>query len=199
MSNLKINETPLRTAKNYKIKNIIIEESDIPKKIEKFNNFKVSKLGSKITIDENVSKVKLKYGLEANLTNQVIESANYKASIAIDSKTHKEAEIDFDIDKTNPNLVGNIEITANEGTKSTIILKYETSKDVKAYHNSVIRANARKNAVLNIIIVNFINELSNNFIAIQNEIGENAKVNYCIIDFGGKNSITNYFSNISRR
>ena len=197
MNNITLNETPVRTAKNYKINNIVIENFSMPNKLEKFYNFKVSKLGSKITIDENVSKANLKYGLEADLTKQVIEFANFKANITIDSKTHKEAEIDFDIDKTNPNLIGNIEILANEGTKSTIILKFETEKDVKAFHNSIIRAIAKKNAVLNIVIVNFINELSNNFLAIQNEIEENAKVNYCIIDFGGKNSITNYFSNIS--
>ena len=48
------------------------------------------------------------------------------------------AEIDFDINKTNQNLIGNIEITANEGTKSTIILKYETKKNVKAFQNGVV-------------------------------------------------------------
>ena len=196
MSNLKINETPVRTSKNYKINNIVIENFSIPTKFEKFNNYKISKLGSKITVTENVSKVQLKYGLEENLTKQVNENSNFKANITIDSKTHKEAEIDFDINKTNQNLIGNIEITANEGTKSTIILKYETKKNVKAFHNSIIRTNAKKNAILNIVIVNFINELSNNFIAIQNEIEENAKINYYIIDFGGKNSITNYFSNL---
>lgn len=37
---------------------------------------------------------------------------------------------------------------------------------------------------------------SNNFLSIQNTIEENAKVTYWIIDFGGKNSITNYYSNL---
>ena len=196
MSNLKINETPVRTSKNYKINNIVIEKFDIPTRLEKFNGYKISDLGSKITINEKVSKACLKYGLEEFLTKQVNENANFQANIVIDSKIHKEAEIDFDIDKSNSNLVENIEITANEGTKSTIIIKYETSTDVEAYHNSIIRAKAKKNSKLNIILVNLINELSNNFIAIQNEIEENAKINYCIIDLGGKNSITNYYSNI---
>ena len=39
-------------------------------------------------------------------------------------------------------------------------------------------------------------EKSNNFIAIQNTLETNAKVNYTIVDFGGANSITNYYSNI---
>ena len=40
------------------------------------------------------------------------------------------------------------------------------------------------------------NTKSNNFLAIENEFEENAKINYTIIDFGGKHSITNYYSNL---
>ena len=196
MSDLIINETPVRTSKNYKINNIVIENLKIPTKMEKFNNYKISKLGSKIDINENVSKAEPKYGLEDLLTNQVNEEANYQANIVVNSKTNKEVIIEFKLDKLNSNLVENIEITANEDTKSTIILKYETLEDVKAYHNAVIRAKAKKSAILNIVIVNFMNELSNNFMAIQNEFEEDSKINYCIIDFGGKNSVTNYYSNI---
>ena len=32
--------------------------------------------------------------------------------------------------------------------------------------------------------------------SIQNKLEENAKINYTIIDFGGKNSITNYYSDL---
>ena len=40
------------------------------------------------------------------------------------------------------------------------------------------------------------NKNSNNFEAYENIIESNASVNYTIIDIGGKNSITNYYSNI---
>lgn len=197
MSNLKINETPVRTSKSFKINNITIEDFELPEKLEEFKNVTVSEIGSKITISSEVDKAELKYGLSDLLTNQVNEQSNYKANIIVDCKTHKEAEIDFKLDKTNPNLAETIKITANEDTKSTIILKYDTVEDVQAYHNAVIRAKVKKNAVLNIVIVNLMNELSNNFMAIQNEFEEDSKINYCIIDFGGKNSVTNYYSNIS--
>lgn len=197
MSNLKINETPVRTSKSFRINNIKIEDLELPEKLEEFKNVKVSEMGSKITVSSEVDKAELKYGLSDLLTNQVNQQSNYKANIIVDCKTHKEVEIDFKLDKTNPNLAETITITANEDTKSTIILKYDTVEDVQAYHNAVIRAKAKKNAVLNIIIVNFMNELSNNFMAIQNEFEEDSKINYCIIDFGGKNSVTNYYSNIS--
>ena len=197
MNSQKINETPVRTSKSFRINNIKIEDLEIPQKLEEFKNVTVSEIGSKITISSEVQNAELKYGLGEIFTNQVNEKSNYKANIIVDSKTNKEVEIFFKLDKTNSNLAESIEITANENTKSTIILKYETDEDVQAYHNAVIRAKTKKNAVLNVIIVNLMNELSNNLMAIQNEFEENSKINYCIIDFGGKNSVTNYYSNIS--
>ena len=197
MNNLIINETPVRTAKNFKINNIQLENIEIPEKVEEFKSVTISELGSKIAINSETKNKELKYGLGELFTNQVNENSNYKASITIDCKTHKEIEMDFNINKSNPNLIESIEIIANKDTKSTIILKYETTQDVKAFHNAIIHIKASKNAKLNVVIVNLINEKSNNFIAIQNELEDNSKINYCIIDFGGKNSITNYYSNIS--
>ena len=196
MSNIKLNETPVRTSKKFNINNIRLENVEIPKKLEEFKNIRISETGSKISIDSNVSNSNLTYGLGDFFANQVNENSNYKANIIINSKTQKEVEINFKFDKENSNLAENIEITANEGTKSTIILKYETDNNVEAYHNAVIRTIAKKNALLNVIIVNFMNEQSNNFISIENSFEDNSKINYIIVDFGGKNSITNYYSNI---
>ena len=37
---------------------------------------------------------------------------------------------------------------------------------------------------------------SNNFLTIDNLINNNAKIKFTIVDFGGKNSVTNYYSNL---
>ena len=107
-----------------------------------------------------------------------------------------EAEIDFNFDNENSVLIDNIEIIANENTKSTVIIKYTSNKENECYHNGIIKAKAEKNAELNIVLVNLMNIKSNNFLAIENDFGENAKINYTIVDFGGKHSITNYYSNL---
>lgn len=197
MSNLELNETPIRTSKNFNINNIKLEAIKIPDQLQAFKNATVSGFGSKINLNAEVTKADLKYGLDEFFTNQVNSNSNYVSNIVIDSKTHKEIELNFKIDKSNPSLVENIKILANEDTKATVIIKYETEADVEAYHNAIITANAKKNSILNIIIVNFINELSNNFIAIQNLLEDDSKINYYIVDLGGKNSITNYYSNIA--
>ena len=105
-------------------------------------------------------------------------------------------QVDFNFDENNPTLLENIEIIANESSKSTIILKYKSQDDLEYWHNGLIRVNAKKNSEINIILVNLLNMMCNNFMSIENNIEENAKVKYTIIDFGGKNSITNYYSNI---
>lgn len=193
---LKLNETPVRTSRNFDINNIKLEDVEIPEIIESFDNVEISNESSKIKIDNNISDFNLTYGVGKVLESQVKEKANQKLKITIDSKTNKEIKIDFKLDEKNLKLLENIEIVANEDCKATIILKYETTKDIKAFHNGIVRILAKNNANINIVIVNFMNNSSHHFMSIENQLEENAKVDFCIVDFGGKNSITNYYSNL---
>lgn len=208
MKELVLNETPVRTSRNFRINNIKLENiniSDVPKE---FNNVIIKNDSSKIGILNKVSDFKLKYGLNEILENQVILKANQKYKILINSKTPKNLEIDFNFDNKNTELIDNIEIEAVEGAKANIIIKYdnsqnlnclkpsESNQDENFYHNGIIRVLAKKDSNINIAVVNFINTKSDNFLSIENDLEENVKLKYTIIDFGGKNSITNYFSNL---
>ncbi len=198
MKEINLNETPVRTSRNFNINNITLEDVSIVEKFREFNTFKINNNNNgKAEISEETKPIKLKYGLNDKLTNEVIQYANVKQKINIENKVNKEIDLEFNLNKENSQLIENVEIVANEDTKSTIILKYEGDEDTKSYHNGIITVNAKKNSKLNIIIVNLINIYSNNFLSIQNDIEENAKVNYIIVDLGGKNSITNYYSNIT--
>ena len=196
MNSLRLNETPVRTSRNFNINNIQIENINTPDQLKEFKNVTISNQSTEAILDSNLGKVDLKYGLGEFFTEQVNLNSNYKANIIVDSDINKEIELDFKFDNDNLNLVENIAITANENAKSTVILKYSAEADISAYHIGVVKAIAKNNAELNIIIVNLMNDISNNFLSIENDLGNNSKINYYIIDFGGKNSITNYFSNI---
>lgn len=200
MENLKLNETPVRTAKNFRINNIKLENIDVPEVIPAFENVTIISDTSKINIEQNADNkhINLVYGLSEELTNQVKHGANQKIKLTINSNQNEksEAEIDFNFDNENSVLIDNIEITANENTKSTVIIKYTSNQENESYHNGIIKAKAEKNSELNIVLVNLMNTKSNNFLAIENDFEENAKINYTIIDFGGKHSITNYYSNL---
>ena len=198
MENLKLNETPVRTAKNFRINNIKLENIEIPEVIQEFENITITGDTSKIDIEQNENNrdINLAYGLSEELTNQVKAQANQKLKLNLNGCKNEETEIDFKFDDENPVLIDNIEITAKENTKSTIIIKYDSNKENEYYHNGIIKAKAEKDSELNIVLVNLMNTKSNNFLAIENNFEENAKINYTIVDFGGKHSITNYYSNL---
>ena len=192
MNVLKLNETPRRTSRNFNINNIKIDNLNVPTKLNTFNALNISNETSKITVEElENSNLNLTYGVGILNNN-----SNKDLKINIDSKQNKELILDFKFDENNLNLVDNIEITANEGTRGTVIIKYKTEKDFKYFHNGTIKLLAKKDSNINIIVVNLLNLNSNNFISIENEFEENANVNYCIVDFGGEKSISNYYSNI---
>lgn len=194
MNNLKINETPVRTSKNFNINNIKLENIEIPENITTFENVTIT--GENPIIENNTSNINLVYGLGEVLTSQVKTQSNQKLKLTIDSKVNKETQIEFQFDDENLALLEDIEIVAKEDTNSTIIIKYLSDDKVQAYHNGILRVNAKENSNINIIIVNLMNSNSNNFMSIENSLEDNSKINYCIVDFGGKNSITNYYSNI---
>lgn len=206
MENLKLNETPVRTARNFRINNMKLENIEVPEVITSFENVTIIGDTSKINIEQNADNTNtdLVYGLSEELTNHAKHGANQKIKLTINSNQNEkskaeektEAEIDFKFDDENAALIDNIEITANENTKSTVIIKYTSNQENESYHNGIIKAKAEKNSELNIVVVNLMNTKSNNFLAIENDFEENAKINYTIVDFGGKHSITNYYSNL---
>jgi Fe-S cluster assembly scaffold protein SufB len=197
MEQLKLNETPVRTSRNFNINNIKLDNIEIPKNINGFENVYITGETNSIKVEQNTtSNCNLEYGLGDVLTKQVKENANQKLKVNIESKANTENQITFKFDEKNTQLVDYVEILANDNTKGTVIIKYETSQDINVFHNGIIKVQTGKNSKLHIIIANFMNTKSNNFISIQNDIEESANVKYTIVDFGGKNSITNYYSNL---
>ena len=196
MEDLKLNETPLRTSRNYNINNIKLKSVNIPSCIDKFDNVIINQETEKDVINFNVNDFDISYGVGDILLEQIKNDSNKKIQININSKTNKKVEVIFKFDENNLNLVEDIEIIANEDTKSNILIKYESDENFEFYHNGVIKLIAKHNSEVNVTVVNLLNTSSNNFISIDNVVEENAKSEYCVIDFGGKNSITNYYTNL---
>ena len=191
---LKLNETPVRTSRSFNINNIKLEDVKLPEKIKEFKNINIKKECEKDVLSYDTQTISIRYGL--GIENYVIEKSNCKIRLDVKSKMKKEIIIDYKFDSNNLNLIENVEIIIEENTKSNIIIKYDSEKDIKAFHAGIIKVVAKANSVSNITVVNLLNQESNNFLSIDNEIDENADLRYTIIDFGGKNSITNYYSNL---
>ncbi len=189
-----VNETPKRTAQNFRINNIKLSENDFPNVIEAFSNLVINASSNVFVKEELLSPFNITYGLGNFLTSQV---PNKQISINIESKRNAETILTFDLDNSNANLVDHINIYANPNTSATIILKYKSTGNNNCYHNGTINLEAGENSKINVVVVNLVNEISKNFITIQNKIEENSVLNYTIIDFGGKKSISNFYSNIN--
>lgn len=199
MNELKLNDTPIRTARNFNINNIKIEGITIKKNAKPFKNTIITGGSQNINLERNVSDFDLKYGVGKELIDDIRDNSNEQLKLVIVGKEKQTIEIENNFDEENTSLVENIEIIANEDTEADIVLKYNSSNNLECYHNGIIRAFAKKNARLNITIINFLNTNSNNFFSIENNLEENANVNYIVVDFGGKNSITNYYTGLNRR
>ena len=192
MGEIKLNETPVRTAKNYNINNIKLENVEIPKEIPEFNNVLLTRTSSPIEEIRFCNNTELTYGISEELNSQALETPNQKITILVQGKNNEESNIEFNFDAQNSILVDNIDISAMQNTKSTIVIKYYSPEDLKAFHNGIIRVHAMENSNIDVFLVNLMNTKSENFISIENEIEAKAKVNYTIVDFGGAHSITNY-------
>ena len=193
---MKLNETPVRTSRNFNINNIKLDDVNIPENIGEFTGINIKNNTSKIAVLNEKTENDLIYGLSDVLTNQVNRFSNQSLKILIDSKVNKQIEIDFSFDKDNVNLVENIEIESNEEANATVIIKYQSDEEKEYFHNGIIKVKTGKNSKLNIIIANFMSLKSNNFLSIENSCEENSKVVYNMIEFGGKNNIINHYTNL---
>lgn len=192
MPKIKLNETPVRTSRNFNINNLKLENITVPEEIGEFESVTIQ--GENLKVDENCSDFEPRFGLSDFFTKQIKENANQKLRLQIDDKTGKEVKIDFDFDEENLSLVENIEIIAKEDAKATVIVKYEAKENLECFHNGRLRVVAEKNTEIHVIFVNFMNMCSSHFMTMENIVAENAKIHYTIVDFGGKNSVTNYSS-----
>lgn len=77
-----------------------------------------------------------------------------------------------------------------------IYIIYKSEENIKAFHNGLIRLKSGINSKIVINIINLINHNSINILTIDNKLDESSNVKYNIVDMGGKESITNYYSNL---
>lgn len=192
-----LNETPIRTSKNYGINNIELKEVEFPKCIEEFNSLTISGDTSNFEISNQVENIPLTYGNGEEL--EVLNKEKANKNLKIENAKFGTLNIDFSFNEEDINLLENIEIEAKEKSKTTIIIKYTSKEDLSYFHNGIIRLNAKKDSKTDVVIVNMLNNKSNNFLSVENTLEENAAVNFCIVDFGGKTSITNWYSNLKAK
>ena len=191
METLKLNNTPVRTSRNFGINNIELKDIELPENLKEFKNVEIVNEGC--SLEKSVSNKKLVYGNGEILEENILKNANSSLKIISNSK-NSNIKIKYNFDDENLELIDNIEIIANSNVN--VVIEYSSKTKEKCVHNGIIRVIANENAKANITLINLLNGESNNFYSIENEINNKAEVNYTIIDIGAKNSISNYYSNM---
>lgn len=190
MELLEVNSTPVRTANNFGINKIAVNV-EIPSDIRDFDNVEIVKENS--IIEEKNLAEPLTYGIDKELEKTNFKKANSKIKI-INCDKKENVKILYTFDEDNLNLLDDIEIVASKDIDVTI--EYKSNTNDPCFHSGIIRTNITDGAKVNVFVVNLLNKQSNNFLAFENHLEDETKLFHTIIDIGGKNSITNYYSNV---
>ncbi len=188
---MELNETPIRTSRNFNINNINLDDVEFPNQKAKFENIEIASASAKIT--SGVKMEKLTYGNGKIVEENILNFANNILKIE-EIQPNETVEINYNFDDENLNLINYMEIDVKK--QLNIVIKYNSKTSERCLHNGIIKVFGKENSKANITIINLLNENSNNLESIENELENSSNMQYTIIDLGAKNSIINYFSNV---
>ena len=195
MNALRLNETPVRTSRNFLINNIKLEDVKFPSGLSKFNSVVCNTVHCVPSIDYSNYDTKLVYGIGDVAEQNVANECN--SVIRFDVNEKDDIKVSYDFDDDNLSLVNFIEVDAR--ADCNVCIEYNSRTEKKCFHNGILKLNASNGSKVNVVIVNLLNNSSINLEAIENSIDENSNVNYTIIDIGAKTSVSNYYSNLHGR
>ena len=196
MKEIVLNETPLKTTQGFNINNIKLNSINMPTNISEFKNVSIICDSKDVSITDINTDYSVKYGVSKDFINEAKNNSNSRINLRIKSINESKIQVNYLLDLLNPNLISNIQINADENTKATIVIKLESNEDRVGYSNLLLKVVAGLNSNIEIILINKLDRNVSNFITIDNELYENSKLNYMIVDFGGKTSVTNYYSEL---
>lgn len=198
---MELNQTPVRTSKNYGINSINIEKNAIfAQKIENmaqnsliFNNYTIS--GNNCFETSNDAKTLNSNILNEELSSEINQKCNFNANINFLKNTVKPVIINFNFDNNNDILIGNLNLNVKSGVNTKIILRFNSENTI-SYNNCMININIEDESTANIVVFNDNIFGSETFLSIESNLAKNANLDLNIVDFASKDSIFSYKSNI---
>lgn len=185
---MEINETFVRTSKNYGINSFVVAENTFLPKNKIFNGFSTNFDGivlhgkaiplSPICTDSKIELENPNISLELNIEK------NYTSPIILN--------FDFSQGDT---LVDTIKINVKDGVTAKFLITYTSNKN--AYHNGFITFDCEKNSNIDCVLICDLSYESDNFLNIENTLKENSKLKFTIVDFAGKTSVSRFLTDIT--
>ena len=98
METLKLNNTPVRTSRNFEINNIELKDIKLPENLKEFKNVEIVNEGC--SLEKSVSNKKLVYGNGEILEENILKNANNSLKIISNSK-NSNIKIKYNFDDEN--------------------------------------------------------------------------------------------------
>jgi FeS assembly protein SufD len=166
-----------------------------------FDGITINKMDSSTKVHDNIKYYinnKEAYGVEEGLT--ILGEKHYNSGVFIHVprgfKAAGPVRLEYLLDFENPVVVDNNIITAEENSEITVVIDYSTSGGIEAFHNGITKVYARAGAVVNIVKVQRLSDISFHFDASVAFTGQGARVNWVEVNLGAKASVTNITSNL---
>ena len=177
-----LNETPLKTTNSFKINNI---KMDFNYKKTNFNKYEINNLDS--YKEEIIDSFNSKIGYS--------DEKCYRLIIDIMESISEPIIINYNFTKDNNYLTSEIIINLFENTSSNIFITF--SSKINSFNNVKIVTNSKDNSKSNISVINLLNDESTSLVSFENNLEDNSDIIHNFIDIGGKNKISNYYSNLN--
>lgn len=176
-----LNPTPVRTANNFEINDITLDFK-MPKATD-FTRMSVEdNKYAEIDIKNECAKINSRIGLEIksnkNIYIRIPEGKVIKDTIRLLFKLESNT------------LIDNVKIDVGKNSKVKLLFAYEGT----GFHFLKQEVKLHEYANAHITISNMLDYDSMSFIAIENELEDNSKLKHSMVEFGGKNRVSNYYS-----
>lgn len=190
-----VNETPVKTSKNYHINNLNIPDFQVPTAVPFANcDIRHNNPYCKTVDKKNLS---LDYGMNPELLTQSSTEANVNLEILLEENQVLTSPVCVvsTMDGENPVLIDNIHIVAKKNAKATVIIKYYGKESPHSfYKNTVLTAELEENATVNVTVLNLLPYESHNFFSHQSKTASGSHFTLNLIDFGAKYSVGNLYT-----
>lgn len=195
-----LNEIPVKTFRWLGVNNVSLKDVEVPS-IGTFSNNFESVNSETYTLDFSAPTFptildfeRETYGISEGIINQINNESNSTFYLNIEKTTKDPIIINYTLNNRNNALVSDNFILAEENSNSTIVINYDSEQDNLNYINNLFKIYAQKNAEVNVIILQRLNNKSLSLNSAVSILEDNAKVNYSFIDLGSKHSLSSYNS-----
>lgn len=113
-----------------------------------------------------------------------MQRLNHSLNIHINSAIEKMIAIKFDLNKISNTLINGININLEKNAKARILLLFESSDEVSAYHNGYVKINLDDDSELELINLQNLNGKSKNFTQTDFILNNRVKLEYYDLELG---------------